>query len=376
MAALTEAFESSRMPPMMLEPARVVSISFGDNPPELAFDSIQHVDTTRAHVIFLFRYAGNASLTLRTTIQANPLRDCYQNKSWPCFVRPKVVGADTNLTMPFFLRLTNIVLESYVDIVYTREGVVINFRDNPVKRAVPRSSLDIIPGVQRMISQMLLSQLCDAFFEDIPEAVWKMTSKKREEPDPFFGARRWSQQHQSHVRFSELGVRRPPVAHIAPFNSLALDLTLPDTVLAVPAKGAARIGSRSPAPADRVIDVADLFCVDTASESSCSSTTSAPSFRMPRTDWSPRKRMFSWKKLRSSLSLRDDTDDADIDAQATTPQIGPPVFGQLRKAETPSPQKVQRRNDLGCLRTTRSVSFNSHRQHRVSPTVETHNSET
>lgn len=229
---MTEAISKSKRPPIMVKPLRVEAIDFGSTPPHLAFQSINQVTTQRAHVVFALKYSGSASLALSTRIEGNPLREPMDSPDLPAWVKPRLIGADASLILPFSLKLHDIHLDALVDVVYTPHGLCIQFRGDPLRHISADSSLDMIPGVNQMITEILRIQLSESFDEDIPETVWEVTNGKP--PDPALGPRRWGQNHVEHTRLATLGVSQKPLGMIEPFNTLSLkdeDTKIPHAII-------------------------------------------------------------------------------------------------------------------------------------------------
>lgn len=229
--ALTESISQTRRPPPLVAPIQATDIDFGTKAPDVKFHSIASVSLKRTHIIFALKYKGDAKLTLETEIEANMLCDTFNDPRLPSFVRPKIVGALSALQLPFRMTIKEIVLDTLIDVVYTPEGVMLYFHEDPLKSLNIESSMDNFPFVHDIINETMKKQLTISFYEDIPESVWASTSPSRTPPDPFFGARRWSQHLQKFVRYASyvlytyVPVSRPK---ISPFNTLALNVNSPN----------------------------------------------------------------------------------------------------------------------------------------------------
>lgn len=229
--ALTESISQTRRPPPLLAPMQATCIDFGTEAPEVKLHSIASVSLRRTHIVFALKYQGDAQLTLQTEIEANMLCETFNDPRLPSFVRPKVVGALSALQLPFRITVKEFVLDALIDVVYTPEGVVLHFHENPLKSLNVESSMDSFPFVHDIINETMKKQLTASFDEDIPESVWASTSPSRTPPDPFFGARRWSQHLQKFVRYASyvlytyFPVTRPIMM---PFSTLALNVNNPN----------------------------------------------------------------------------------------------------------------------------------------------------
>lgn len=325
-AAITESIAQAPRPPSIAEPIRATRLDFGTKPPDLSFVSVLSVSLKRTHICFSLKYDGDASLTLETAVQGNPLREPLGDPSFPAFVKPSIVGCFDSLVIPFRLVLKNIVLNSMVDVVYTPSGVIINFREDPVKQLESESSLDVIPGVKQMIGAMLREQISGTFNEDLPETVWASTSSNKSPPDPFFGISRWSQFRRQEVRFSAISLSSTASTSAAgwePKRSLAL--LLPPPLLLYPY---AILSSCAHMPSARTPGSSEF---ETDSEAGTKSTTSSPQKRQ-------RFSSESWRQFVEEPSLASET--ASLDTQSSRgwrPRRRVIDLRSLSRAQTPEP---------------------------------------
>lgn len=334
---VTESIAQTRRPPVIAAPIRAVDVNFGTQPPDLAFQAIPVVSLTRTHIVFHLKYSGDASLTLDTAIEANPLREPLLDANFSEFVKPRIIAALDRLVLPFRLKLHNIVLDTLIDVVYTPHGVVVNFHDNPVKRIQVESSLDMLPGVNAMISTVLKHQLTMSFYEDIPESVWASTSPTKTPPDPFYGARRWSRHLSTFLKFAPtflptLGpVSRPKFTL---FNTLALNtqrapnLNPPITILnrgCLRSLRARRVGSPPVNP-----DHVNQFLTDDSSIPS--NTSQATSMASKSSHKRPRRRVIS---LRGIINKMEQPKEKSPKSEHNSP-VSPPKTPQPIHEEPPS----------------------------------------
>lgn len=292
--AITKSIAESKRPAIMADPLEVTDIDFGTSPPKLAFDSIKQVEEGRAHIVFRIKYDGDATITLKTRLHANPLRELFISNQWPLFVQPTLVGATNPLEIPFELKLKSIHLDGYMDVVYTKKGLTVLFSDNMVTHVETESSLDGVPGVNKMITTMLTKVLAEAFEEDVPEMVWKVSNPDKQSPDPTLGPRRWRQHLIQKTMFRQLGLGSAHIPDITPFNTLSLDAHIPGAILNTRQRPSV---PKTPNGTDGDgIDMADLLADDTASEFSFTSTTSTSETKRPR------RRKISLRKVSEKLA--------------------------------------------------------------------------
>lgn len=311
--AITRSIAESKRPAIMADAMEVTDIDFGTRPPKLAFDSIKQVEVGRAHIVFRVEYDGDATITLETKLHANPLREVWVSPQWPEFVKPMLVGASNPLEIPFQLKLLAIHLKGFVDVVYTKQGLTVLFTENMVHHIETESSLDGVPGVNKMISTMLSGLLAESFDEDAPEMVWKVTNPDKKWPDPTLGPRRWRQHLIPKTMFRELGLGMAHIPEITPFNTLSLSAEIPGTILS------SRV-ARRPSTATNV-DMADLLADDTASEYSFASTTTTTN---ASETWRPRRRKINLRKVSEKLAAQN---------SASSTEKTPPAADQSRSAK-------------------------------------------
>lgn len=325
--AITKSIAESKRPDIMADPLEVTDIDFGTRPPKLAFDSIKQVEVGRAHIVFRIKYDGDATITLKTRLHANPLREMFISNQWPAFVQPTLVGARNPLEIPFELKLKSIHLDGYMDVVYTKNGLTVLFSDDLVTHVETESSLDGVPGVNKMITSMLSKVLAEAFEEDVPEMVWKVTNPTKLSPDPTLGPRRWRQHLIQKTMFRQLGLGSAHIDDITPFNTLSLSAHIPGAILNTRQRPGVPIPSHG--TKEDGIDMADLLADDTASEYSFTSTTSTGEHKRPR------RRKISLRKVSQKLASETPTESPASNSVTSSPAKSNSVLQSLSPSTPP-----------------------------------------
>ena len=82
---LTSALNKSPKPPIIVDELIVSELNLGSSPPDLEILEIGDLAEDRFRGIFKMSYTGDAYLTLKTRVQANPLNTYLSTK--PKFMR-------------------------------------------------------------------------------------------------------------------------------------------------------------------------------------------------------------------------------------------------------------------------------------------------
>lgn len=88
---LTAALNKSPKPPIIVDDIHVTELNLGSIPPELEILEIGDLAEDRFRGIFKMSYTGDAFLTLKTRVQANPLNTYLLTR--PSFATPLPVAA-------------------------------------------------------------------------------------------------------------------------------------------------------------------------------------------------------------------------------------------------------------------------------------------
>lgn len=108
---LTAALNKSPKPPIIVDDIHVTELNLGSIPPELEILEIGDLAEDRFRGIFKMSYTGDAFLTLKTRVQANPLNTFLLTR--PTF------GSPVPLAAAYVFRLMHIFLDSNLSNIFT-----------------------------------------------------------------------------------------------------------------------------------------------------------------------------------------------------------------------------------------------------------------
>lgn len=171
---LTTALNKSPKPPIIVDDIIVTELNLGTTPPELEILEIGDLAEDRFRGIFKMSYAGDAFLTLKTKVQANPLKTYLSNK--PDFASPQPLAASSGLTIPLQITLSDIKLSGFVILVFSKQkGLTLVFRNDPLESLKVSSTFDSIPFVRDYLQKEIEGQLRVLFMEDLPAIIHRLS---------------------------------------------------------------------------------------------------------------------------------------------------------------------------------------------------------
>ncbi|KAF2104185.1 hypothetical protein NA57DRAFT_62849 [Rhizodiscina lignyota] len=171
---LTSALNKSPKPPIIVDDIIVTELNLGSTPPELEILEIGDLAEDRFRGIFKMSYTGDAFLTLKTRVQANPLNTYLSTK--PSFASPQPLAAASGLTIPLQITLSDIRLSGFVILVFSRQkGLTIVFRNDPLESLKVSSTFDSIPFVRDYLQKEIEGQLRLLFMEDLPAILHRLS---------------------------------------------------------------------------------------------------------------------------------------------------------------------------------------------------------
>ncbi|KAH8726548.1 hypothetical protein GQ44DRAFT_705810 [Phaeosphaeriaceae sp. PMI808] len=171
---LTTALNKSPKPPIIVDDIIVTELNLGSTPPELEILEIGDLAEDRFRGIFKMSYAGDAFLTLKTKVQANPLKTYLSNK--PDFASPQPLAASSGLTIPLQITLSDIRLSGFVILVFSKQkGLTLVFRNDPLESLKVSSTFDSIPFVRDYLQKEIEGQLRVLFMEDLPAIIHRLS---------------------------------------------------------------------------------------------------------------------------------------------------------------------------------------------------------
>ena len=171
---LTTALNKSPKPPIIVDDIIVNELNLGSVPPELEILEIGDLAEDRFRGIFKMCYSGDAFLTLKTRVQANPLNTYLSTK--PSFVSPQPLAASAGLTIPLQITLSEIKLSAFIILVFSKQkGLTLVFRNDPLESLKVSSTFDAIPFVRDYLQKEIEGQLRVLLMEEVPLIIHRLS---------------------------------------------------------------------------------------------------------------------------------------------------------------------------------------------------------
>ncbi len=171
---LTSALAKSPSPPIIVDDITVNELSLGNSAPELEILEIGDLAEDRFRGIFKMSYTGDAFLTLKTRVQANPLNTYLSTR--PTFASPRPLAAATGLTIPLQITLSDIKLSGFIVLVFSRQkGLTLVFRNDPLESLKVSSTFDSIPFVRDHLQKEIEGQLRILLMDELPAIIHRLS---------------------------------------------------------------------------------------------------------------------------------------------------------------------------------------------------------
>ncbi|GAB7341309.1 hypothetical protein MBLNU457_7579t1 [Dothideomycetes sp. NU457] len=171
---LTTALNKSPKPPIIVDDIVVNELNLGSVPPELEILEVGDLAEDRFRGIFKMSYRGDAFLTLKTRVQANPLNTYLSTK--PDFASPQPLAAASGLTIPISITLSDIRLSGFVILVFSRQkGITLVFRNDPLESLKVSSTFDSVPFIANYLQKEIEKQLRNLFMDDLPAIIHRLS---------------------------------------------------------------------------------------------------------------------------------------------------------------------------------------------------------
>ncbi|RMJ25362.1 hypothetical protein PHISP_03758 [Aspergillus sp. HF37] len=171
---LTGALNKSPKPPIIVDDIIVTELNLGSNPPDLEILEIGDLAEDRFRGIFKMSYAGDAFLTLKTRVQANPLNTYLVTR--PSFASPLPLAAATPLTIPLQITLSDFKLSGFVILVFSKQkGITVVFRNDPLESLKVSSTFDSISFVRDFLQKEIEAQLRILFMDELPAIIHRLS---------------------------------------------------------------------------------------------------------------------------------------------------------------------------------------------------------
>ncbi|CAD6569901.1 MAG: ERMES complex subunit [Alectoria sarmentosa] len=171
---LTTALNKSPKPPIIVDDILVNELNLGSVPPDLEILEIGDLAEDRFRGIFRMCYTGDAFLTLKTRVQANPLNTYLSTK--PSFTSPQPLAASSGLTIPLKITLSEIKLSAFIILVFSRQkGLTLVFRNDPLESLKVSSTFDAIPFVRDYLQKEIEGQLRTLLMDEVPVIIHRLS---------------------------------------------------------------------------------------------------------------------------------------------------------------------------------------------------------
>ncbi|KAH8890793.1 mitochondrial distribution and morphology protein 34 [Thozetella sp. PMI_491] len=171
---LTTALNKSPKPPIIVDDIIVTEFNLGSVPPELEILEIGDLAEDRFRGIFKMCYSGDAFLTLKTRVQANPLNTYLYSK--PSFTSPQPLAASSGLTIPLQITLSEIKLSAFIILVFSRQkGLTLVFRNDPLESLKVSSTFDSIQFVRDYLQRTIEGKLRDLMMDELPAIIHRLS---------------------------------------------------------------------------------------------------------------------------------------------------------------------------------------------------------
>ncbi|KAI1393491.1 uncharacterized protein F4822DRAFT_14886 [Hypoxylon trugodes] len=171
---LTNALNKSPKPPIIVDDILVTEFNLGSVPPDLEILEIGDLAEDRFRGIFKMCYSGDAFLTLRTRVQANPLNTYLSAK--PTFTSPQPLAAAASLTIPLSITLSEIKLSAFIILVFSKQkGLTLVFRNDPLESLKVSSTFDSIQFVRDYLQRTIEGQLRNLMMDELPAIIHKLS---------------------------------------------------------------------------------------------------------------------------------------------------------------------------------------------------------
>ncbi|KAL8664978.1 MAG: hypothetical protein Q9168_007801 [Polycauliona sp. 1 TL-2023] len=171
---LTTALNKYPKPPIIVDDIIVNELNLGSVPPDLEILEIGDLAEDRFRGIFKMSYTGDAYLTLKTRVQANPLNTYLSTR--PSFTSPQPLAAASGLTIPLQITLSEIKLSAFIILVFSRQkGLTLVFRNDPLESLKVSSTFDAIPFVRDYLQKEIQGQLRTLLMDEVPAIIHRLS---------------------------------------------------------------------------------------------------------------------------------------------------------------------------------------------------------
>ena len=193
-------------PAIIVDDFLVSEFNLGDVPPDLEIVEIGDLAEDKFRGTFKMRYQGDAVLSLKTKVQANPLNTYLVTRA--SFATPQPLAAATGLTIPLQITLSDFRLSGFIILVFSRQkGLTIVFKDDPLESLKVSSTFDSIPFVANYLQKEIETQLRNLLMDELPAIIHRLSLK--------FWATEYKAQHERDLQSPAGEIQEAPIDPLA-----------------------------------------------------------------------------------------------------------------------------------------------------------------
>ncbi|KAI9168237.1 ERMES complex subunit [Blastocladiella emersonii ATCC 22665] len=190
---LTAALNTGEKPPNIASDIVVTELDLGTVAPLLDILELVELTADKFRGIFRLTYAGDAYITLQTSVQANPIVDGQSLSVGGALAgtmgMPAMVAANAPLIVPLQLKIANLKLLGIASLVVDRHrGITLAFKNDPLDSVQVNSTFDHMATIRRFLQSEIEKLLKKLFKEDLPALVHSASLR-------FFDSQRASARH-------------------------------------------------------------------------------------------------------------------------------------------------------------------------------------
>lgn len=164
----------NQKPPIIVDDIIVTELNLGEVPPDLEVVEISDIGVDKFRGTFKMSYMGNAFITIKTRVQANPLNTYLITR--PAYASPRPLAASAGLTIPLAITLSDFKLSAIIILVFSKQkGLTIVFRNDPLESLKVSSTFDSIPFVANYLQTVIEGQLRTLFMDELPAIIHRMS---------------------------------------------------------------------------------------------------------------------------------------------------------------------------------------------------------
>ncbi|BEJ16526.1 hypothetical protein CspHIS471_0511310 [Cutaneotrichosporon sp. HIS471] len=177
-AMLETALNKGNKPPVIQGRIEVVDLNMGSQPPTLTLLEIGDLSLERFRGILRLGYQGDAWITVRCLVQANPLS--HNPNLIPSSTLPisTPLLASQPLLVPMTLRLSKLHLRAILILVVSKtKGITLVFKNDPLQNVDVSSTFDSVEVIRGYLQQEIEGQLREMFREDLPGIIHRLSQR-------------------------------------------------------------------------------------------------------------------------------------------------------------------------------------------------------